>query len=119
MNFIENKLITLRMKVSFTLTRSKKIILLTYGIDKKKSNWLAKQLGKTTQTVREWLTQWDTVGLACLFTGHAANLNSSKLKTEQWEQVCEVLQASPSADSDESRLAHRNGGAGDRRHRAP
>ena len=34
------------MKVSFTLTRSKKIILLTYGIDKKKSNWLAKQLGK-------------------------------------------------------------------------
>lgn len=57
---------------------------------------LAKQLGKTTQTVREWLTQWDTVGLACLFTGHAANLNSSKLKTEQWEQVCEVLQASPS-----------------------
>ena len=53
-------------------------------------------LDKSPQTVRTWLAQWDKEGLACLFTGHGLNLNSSKLDARQWEEVFDTLQKSPS-----------------------
>lgn len=52
---------------------------------------------RTEATIKEWLHEWSRTRMASLITGHAGNVNASKLTAEQREQVLTVLAQPPSA----------------------
>jgi len=58
---------------------------------------IAHVTDRTEATVQEWLREWTKTRTASLITGHAGNLNASKLTAEQRQQVLTVLAQPPSA----------------------
>jgi transposase len=58
---------------------------------------IADVTDRSVATVKEWLREWSRTRMASLVTGHADNLNASKLTAKQREQVLQVLAQPPSA----------------------
>lgn len=60
---------------------------------------IADVVGRNERSVSAWLHDWDTRGMASIFTGHKENTNASKLTKEQKEEIKEVLAKPPSDQS--------------------
>jgi len=58
---------------------------------------IAEVNNRKESTVRQWLREWNQIRLASVVTGHAGNLNASKLSAQDRQEVCEVLSQPPSA----------------------
>lgn len=58
---------------------------------------VADFVGRRPSTVATWLRDWRTERMASIYTGHAGNLNRSKLTAAQREEVAAVL-ADPPGD---------------------
>jgi transposase len=57
---------------------------------------IATVTDRTEATVKEWLKQWRQVRMASVVTGHAGNLNASKLTATQRTEALAVLAQPPS-----------------------
>jgi transposase len=57
---------------------------------------IANVTDRTEETVRGWLREWTRIRMASLVTGHAGNLNASKLTPQQLDEVMQVLAEPPS-----------------------
>jgi len=57
---------------------------------------IAEVLGREERSVRRWVKDFETRGLASIFTGHKDNGNASKLTKNQREEVRRVLTHKPS-----------------------
>jgi transposase len=80
----------------FILARKKAnaILLVSKGVD---VGIVADVAGRKPSTLDEWLTQWNTTRMASIATGHAGNLNASKLTSSQRAQVRRDLALPPEA----------------------
>jgi transposase len=58
---------------------------------------IAKVTDRAVATVKEWLKNWYELRMASLVTGHAGNVNASKLSARQREEVFAVLAQPPSS----------------------
>ena len=56
---------------------------------------IAEFVERDPATVRRWLNQWAEQRMAAIFTGHAGNLNASRLTREQLEEAMQVLSCPP------------------------
>lgn len=57
---------------------------------------VADFVGRQPSTVATWLRDWRTERMGSIYTGHASNLNRSKLTAAQREQTAAVLAEAPS-----------------------
>lgn len=58
---------------------------------------ISRFVDRAESTVKEWAREWNRERMSSIFTGHAGNLNASKLTTEQRAEVARVLSEPPSA----------------------
>lgn len=72
--------------------RSEAILLL---VDNVPPAVIARFVDRTESTVTEWARQWDQERISSIFTGHAGNLNASKLTADQRADVKRVLSQPP------------------------
>ena len=70
------------------------VLLADAGVD---TGVIAGFCDRKESTVAEWLRQWGRTRLASIYTGHAGNLNASKLTAAQLAEVKGVLGQPPSA----------------------
>jgi len=61
-----------------------------------KISTIANGLGKTEETIRDWLKAWNEYKLASLFSGHKNNTNAAKLTTKQKAEIKQALLLPPS-----------------------
>ncbi|UNX53211.1 IS630 family transposase [Georgenia sp. TF02-10] len=57
---------------------------------------VARFVDRRPSTVRAWVRDWQKMRLASVHTGHAENLNASKLTADQRAQVAQILASPPS-----------------------
>lgn len=57
---------------------------------------VARLVGREPSTVEQWVRDWKKFRQGSIHTGHAGNLNASKLTAEQRDEVVGVLSAPPS-----------------------
>jgi transposase len=78
----------------FVLVRKKAnaILMAAAGID---AATIATIHDRSESTVGQWLSQWDQTRMASVVTGHAGNLNASKLTASQLDQVRRDLALAP------------------------
>jgi len=74
--------------------KSEAILLAGAGVT---TSVIAGFVTRAESTIKQWLRDWQQIRLASIFTGHAGNLNASKLSAEQRREACAVL-ASPPGD---------------------
>jgi len=65
---------------------------------------IADFVERKPSTVATWLTGWNKTRLASIFTGHAGNLNASKLNAAQLDQVRRDLALTPEAHGLDARF---------------
>ena len=73
--------------------KAEAILLLSRNVD---IGVVAELAERTTATIKTWLQDWHEARLASIHTGHAGNLNASKLTPQQRAETIEVLQQPPS-----------------------
>lgn len=73
--------------------KSEAIMMLHKNID---AETVAELVDRKPSTIHTWVTEWHRSRLASIHTGHAANLNASKLTSAQLDQVHQVLSEPPS-----------------------
>ena len=78
----------------FILVRKKAnaILLAARGVELR---IIAEIHDRAESTICEWLTEWETARMASVVTGHAGNINASKLTPAQREQVRRDLTLCP------------------------
>jgi len=74
--------------------RSEAILLLADNVP---AAVIARFVDRAESTVTEWARQWRQERISSIFTGHANNLNASKLTAEQRGEVRRVLSQPPTA----------------------
>ena len=72
--------------------KAEAILLLSRNVD---IGVVAELAERTTATIKTWLQDWHETRLASIHTGHAGNLNASKLTPQQRAETIEVLQQPP------------------------
>lgn len=84
-----------RDRSSFVLVhlKAEAIMLASRSVD---VGIIAEMVGRTPETVLEWLDDWNGRRLASVVTGHAGNQNAARLTIEQKEQVKQILATKPS-----------------------
>lgn len=73
--------------------KAEAILLLSRKVD---IEVVAELAERTPATIKAWLQDWHETRLASMHTGHAGNLNASKLTLQQRAETIEVLQQPPS-----------------------
>ncbi len=69
--------------------KAEAILLLSRNVD---LEVVAEFAERTTATIKTWLRDWHETRLASIHTGHAGNLNASKLTPQQRTEIMTVLQ---------------------------
>jgi len=72
--------------------KSEAVLLAAAGVA---TGVVAGFVSRQESTIKQWLRDWQATRLASIFTGHAGNLNASKLSAEQRQEVCRVLSSPP------------------------
>ena len=72
--------------------KAEAILLLSRRVD---IEVVAEMAERQVSTIRSWVRDWHTARLASIHTGHAGNLNASKLTAQQRAEVIAVLQQPP------------------------
>lgn len=72
--------------------KAEAILLLSRNVD---IGVVAELAERTTATIKTWLQDWHETRLASIHTGHAGNLNASKLTPQQRAETIKVLQQPP------------------------
>lgn len=57
---------------------------------------IARFVDRAESTITTWAKDWNTARMSSIFTGHAGNLNASKLTDEQRQEVATILAQPPS-----------------------
>ena len=73
--------------------KSEAVVLLSKDVD---TAVVAQVVERTPETVRSWARAWNRYRLASIHTGHAGNLNASRLTATQRQEVAGVLSRPPS-----------------------
>ena len=73
--------------------KSEAVVLLSKDVD---TAVVAQVVERTPETVRSWARAWNRYRLASIHTGHAGNLNASRLTATQRQEVAGVLSRLPS-----------------------
>lgn len=76
--------------------KSEALLLLNENVD---IEIVARFVDRQVSTIRAWITHWREMRLASIRTGHAGNLNASKLTADQRREVNSVLAATPADDT--------------------
>lgn len=72
--------------------KSEALLLLSRNVD---IEVVAELVERAVPTVTGWVRDWESCRLASIHTGHAGNLNASKLTAQQREEITAVLQQPP------------------------
>ncbi|MDO5082320.1 MAG: IS630 family transposase [Arachnia propionica] len=72
--------------------KAEAILLLSRRVD---VETVAEMAERQVSTILSWVRDWHATRLASIHTGHAGNLNASKLTAQQRAEVVEVLQRPP------------------------
>ena len=73
--------------------KSEAVLLAAAGVT---TGVVAGFVSRQESTIKQWLRDWQATRLASIITGHAGNLNASKLTAEQRQEVCRILSNPPS-----------------------
>lgn len=82
-----------RSRFSLVQHKAEALLLLNGNID---INFIADFLDRRPSTVTTWAKDYQRIRLASLYTGHAANMNASKLTLAQRKEIATVLSQPPS-----------------------
>lgn len=78
--------------------RAEAILLLAGGVD---TAVIGEFVDRAPSTIKSWARQWRKYRLASLYSGHAGNLNASKLTEEQLAETVAILQRGTNLDHPE------------------